>query len=149
MGKLIFGFVVFWAYIAFSQFMLIWYANIPEETGWYADRLASSWGDLALVLLAGHFIFPFLFFMSRHVKRSIPLHTFMALWLVFMHYLDMYWIIMPNATPNGVSFSVMDIIIFLAMGFIYVSLFLYRMNKHAIYPINDPRLNESIKLKVY
>lgn len=95
MGKMMFGFVVFWTYIAFSQFMLIWYANIPEETMWYAYRL-KDFGTLTYVLVACHFVIPFFFLMSRHVKRN-PIALFIAsVWLLVIHVVDLYWLVMPG-----------------------------------------------------
>ncbi len=85
-GKLLFAFgIVFWAYIAFSQYMLIWYANIPEETPWYMARQMGGWGWISLLLLFGHFLGPFLMLISRHPKRRVPLITAGAAWMLLMH----------------------------------------------------------------
>jgi hypothetical protein len=96
-GKLLFAFgIVFWAYIAFSQYMLIWYANIPEETGWYLTRQMGGWLMVSVLLLLGHFAFPFLAIISRHPKRMKPVIAIAAGWMLFMHFIDLYWLVKPH-----------------------------------------------------
>ena len=96
LGKLLFGFVVWWGYIAFSQYMLIWYGNIPEETVYYLKRQTGPWAIVSLVLLFGHLLIPFLGMLPREVKRRRVLLGFWAVWLLAFHWLDMYWLVMPN-----------------------------------------------------
>eukprot|EP01051_Picozoa_sp_SAG22_P016811 SAG22_NODE_2460_length_2546_cov_1.366980_1_plen_359_part_10 len=108
LGKLTYGFMIFWTYIAFSQFFLIWYANIPEETLFFKEHFHGSWTYITAFLCIGHFGVPFLGFMSRHVKRNLFTHALMAIWMVLMHYVDMYWIIMPNVLRDGFSYSLLD-----------------------------------------
>src|SRR6185369_10699109 len=108
-GKLLFGFTVFWAYIAFSQFILIFYANLPEETIFFRHRWEGSWKAVSLVLLFGHFVVPFLVLLPRTTKRSaLGLGTGAVLLLV-MHYVDVYWLVMPNLNLHGVEPSWIDI----------------------------------------
>ena len=96
LGKLLFAFVIFWGYIAFSQYLLIWYANIPEETEWYLVRQSGPWLWVSLVLLFGGLLIPFCGLLSRHAKRRRWSLAFWAVWLLAMHWIDLYWIIMPN-----------------------------------------------------
>jgi hypothetical protein len=97
LGKLMFAFMVFWTYANFSQYMLIWYANLPEETQWYADRSQHGWGSIGTLLIVGHFLVPFTFLMSRHVKRS-PLGLAVgAIFLLVLHGFDMQYLILPSA----------------------------------------------------
>jgi hypothetical protein len=96
LGKLLFGFLCFWAYIGFSQFLLVWYANMPEETAWYALRVQGGWRTLSLALAIGHFIVPFLFLLPREIKRRPSTLLLASLWILVMHYADLYWLIMPN-----------------------------------------------------
>ncbi len=102
LGKFLFGFIVFWAYISFSQFLLIWYADIPEETEYYLIRFGHGWGFVMAMLLFGHFIIPFLGLMSRHVKRRDGLLMFWCVWVLFMHAVDLYLLIMPRLTYDAV-----------------------------------------------
>jgi hypothetical protein len=94
-GKLMFAFTVFWAYIAFSQYMLQWYANIPEETVWYRNRWSGGWQAISIVLMITHFAFPFLFLLPRTIKRHLTALTIGAVVLLIAHYVDLYWLIMP------------------------------------------------------
>jgi hypothetical protein len=96
LGKLTFGFVIFWAYIAYSQYMLIWYANMPEETQFYIPRQIGPWAGVSLALVVVHFVLPFLGLMSKHVKRALPLFAFWLIWLLVAHAFDLFWLIMPN-----------------------------------------------------
>jgi len=101
LGKLTFAFVFFWGYIAFSQYMLIWYANIPEETQFYLPRQLGPWAGISLALIVVHFVLPFLGLMSRHVKRALPLFAFWLIWLLVAHALDLFWLIIPNTFFHG------------------------------------------------
>jgi hypothetical protein len=96
LGKLTFAFVFFWGYIAFSQYMLIWYANMPEETQFYMMRQIGPWAGISLALIVVHFVLPFLGLMSKHVKRLLPLFAFWLIWLLVAHAFDLFWLIMPN-----------------------------------------------------
>ncbi len=150
MGKLIFAFVVFWAYIAFSQYMLIWYANIPEETGWYLKRQTGEWAGLSLALLFGHFVLPFILLISRYVKRRSRLLTLGALWVLFFHWVDIYWLVIPempsvrNAEPGVVPLHPLDLTCFLGIGGVYIAILVWRLKKNALIPVKDPRLDESL-----
>ncbi|MDT0631339.1 hypothetical protein RQM47_04690 [Rubrivirga sp. S365] len=95
MGKFMFAFVVFWTYIAFSQYMLYWYANIPEETVWFLKRLSFGWGTVAWSLVIFNFILPFLILLPRITKRIAPVLAVMAVWLLVMHWVDLWWVAMP------------------------------------------------------
>lgn len=145
LGKLMYGFNIFWSYIAFCQFFLIWYANIPEETLWYHMHFAGTWSKVAAFLAIGHFAVPFVLFMSRHAKRNLKFHTGIALWIVFMHLLDMYWVIMPNVVPKGLHVALIDILLLVSMGSGYFAYFFYRLGKQGLVPIKDPRIDESVR----
>lgn len=143
-GKLFFGFTVFWAYISFSQYFLIWYANMPEETHWFKEHFHGTWNSVAAFLAIGHFAVPFLLFMSKWVKRNMPAHCLMVIWALFMHYVDLYWLIMPNVNPHGVHPALVDATTFLAIGGIYVAALVRRASSYDLYPTSDPRLSESL-----
>jgi hypothetical protein len=143
-GKLLFGFTAFWAYIAFSQFFLIWYPNLPEETIFYKQRLEGSWSTVSVILMAGHFAVPFFFLMGRAVKRRGSTLAVGGAWLLAMHYLDLYWQVMPTLHPEGVRASALDVAAFLAVGGCFVAAASWLLRRQALVPLRDPRLGESL-----
>jgi hypothetical protein len=146
MGKLVFAFTIFWAYIAFSQYMLIWYGNLPEETGWYLRRLTNGWGKIGLVLLFGHFVIPFVFLLPRSVKRNPRVLAFPAMWILLMHAVDMYWLVIPQArgAAAGIGVRPVDLTTFLGMGSLFVAAAVWRLQKAALIAERDPRITESL-----
>lgn len=144
LGKFLFAFVFFWAYIAFSQYMLIWYGNIPEETAWIIRRQTGNWVWLGLLLLFGHFALPFVGLMSRNVKRRRLTLGLWAVWLLAMHYADLYWLVMPAFLPDGWTFSAIDPLVFLGMGGLYLASTAWIAQGRALRPLHDPRLPESV-----
>ena len=144
LGKLVFAFTVFWAYIAFSQYMLMWYANLPEETVWYAARQAGSWMWWSLLLLFGHFIVPFLVLMSRNVKRRKPLLVAGCTWMLAMQWADVYWLVMPGKSPGKIPLSLMDVAVFLGIGGLFFAAAVRRLGAHPLVALKDPRLSESL-----
>lgn len=144
LGKLLFAFTVFWAYIAFSQYFLIWYANIPEETSWFLHRQEGSWLLVSLVIVFGHFLFPFLALISRIAKRNLVILPLMALWMLIMHYVDIYWIVMPTLSHHGVHIHWLDLATMLAVGGTVGTAFVTRLGKNALVPVKDPFLTESL-----
>ena len=143
-GKLLFAFTAFWGYIAFSQFLLIWYANLPEETIFYKARIEGSWRALSLFLMAGHFVAPFFYLMGRAVKRNGATLALGGLWLLAMHFVDLYWQVMPTLHPEGVRPSVLDVAAFVAVGGCFVAAAGWLMRRQALVPLGDPRLAESL-----
>ena len=166
LGKWLFGFTFFWGYIAFSQYMLIWYASIPEEVGWFVRRGASTaqehlhppdgtgplngWTIVSLILLFGQFVIPFIGLMSRHMKRRRPILMFWAAWVLVFHWVDLFWVIMPELDVNHatglsrVHFGVVEILCFLGVGGIFLATYLRFLAKNALRPLHDPRIDESV-----
>jgi hypothetical protein len=147
LGKLMFGFLVFWAYIGFSQFMLIWYAALPEETTWYHNRWDHDpWAKVSMALLLGHFVFPFFWTISRNFKRNLGRLQIGAGIILVMHVVDMYWFVMPNYLigKDGFSFSWIDLACLCAVGGTYGAFVFYRMTKFSLVPVGDPRLERSL-----
>ncbi|MFH1699381.1 MAG: hypothetical protein ABIE07_02240 [Candidatus Zixiibacteriota bacterium] len=144
LGKLTFAFMVFWGYMAFSQYFLIWYANIPEETIWFLHRWEGSWKAVSLLLVFGNFVIPFFILITRGAKRQLVSLKILAGWLLFMHYVDMYWLIIPTYHQHGFYLSWMDISTFIGIGGICFWFFWSRFVSHPIVPIRDPRLEDSI-----
>lgn len=144
LGKLLFAFVFFWGYIAFSQFMLIWYGDIPEETVWFAARWVGDWKYVSLMLVFGHFLLPFIGLLSRHIKRNRALLASWAVLLLCMHLVDLYWLIMPTLSPEGVSIGLIDLACLLGVGGIFCGSLLRRIDGRPLIPLRDPRLGESL-----
>ncbi len=144
LGKLVFAFAVFWAYIAFSQYMLYWYANIPEETEWFLRRQTGEWTAVSWLLLVGHFIVPFLALISRVPKRRRGVLVTVAIWILFMHWVDLYYVVMPHASEGRVPLGLLDLTTFLGIGGIWVAAFAHRLRDRALVPTKDPRLADSL-----
>ncbi|MCB0327632.1 MAG: hypothetical protein KDD52_08445 [Bdellovibrionales bacterium] len=144
LGKLLFAFTCFWAFIAFSQYMLIWYGNIPEETIWYKHRWEGSWKYMSLFLAGGHFVFPFLALIPRASKRNVLVLGLMAVWMLVMHWVDLYWLIFPNLDHHGVHFSWTDLTASVGFGAVFVAAFWNLAKKHDLLPSKDPFLEQSI-----
>ena len=144
LGKWLFAFTAFWGYIAFSQFFLMWYANLPEETIFYKARLEGSWMQVSLFLVAGHFVAPFFYLMGRAVKRRGSTLALGGAWLLVMHFVDLYWQIMPTLHPEGIRFSALDVAAFVAVGGCFVAAASWLLRRQALVPLRDPRLAESL-----
>ena len=147
LGKLLFGFVVFWAYIAFSQFMLIWYGNIPEETVWYAHRLEHGWQPVTLALALGHFVVPFFFLLGRDVKRNRWTLGGAAVWMLAFHYLDLYWLVLPAVGEAAFHPHWTDLAAFVAVGGLTAAAFGRLAVGTAMVPLADPRLPEALSFE--
>jgi hypothetical protein len=171
LGKLMFAFMVFWTYTNFSQYMLIWYANLPEETAWYTKRLDHGWGAVGTLLVVGHFLFPFAFLMSRHIKRNAVALSIGAIFLLVIHCIDMQYLILPENTGHAVAgahakpavaadaapysfghaigeyfhtISWADFGCFVGILAIVTGVALFNLRRTNLVPVRDPRLAESL-----
>ena len=150
LGKLLFGFVFFWSYIAFSQFMLIWYANIPEETEFYLHRAHGVWLYHSWFLLIGHFALPFAGLLSRHVKRSRKALGFWAVWLLIMHYVDMAWYVLPQVNEHDVETFPLDLSAVLSvvgMVGIFLATVGFLGSRRSLVALKDPRVAEALSFE--
>jgi hypothetical protein len=166
LGKLLFAFgMVFWAYIGYSQYMLIWYANIPEETGWFLARQIGGWGGLSLFLLFGHFTIPFLGFLSKWPKRMPRVLALGALWMAFIGWIDLYWLVMPSVPPDLLSFKTyndllaahagdstqllnpVNWLLLVGMTSVFISATVSQLRRHALLCVRDPWLPESLRFE--
>jgi hypothetical protein len=143
-GKLLLTFVAFWAYMAFSQFLLIWYANLPEETSFFGQRYAGSWRTAGVVLLFGHFLVPFFLLLSRAAKRSPKALAALSVWLLAMHLLDLYWLVMPSLHPAGMVPTLLDATALIGACGVFLAAFGGALKRQALVPLRDPRLPESL-----
>lgn len=143
-GKLMFGFIVFWTYITFCQYYLIWYANIPEEIGWYMHRSQGGWENIAMTIAVGHFILPFWMIMSRHTKRNKTVLGVAAVWMLVMHFIDLYFVVMPTY-HHHLHFHWMDLTTFIGIGGLFLLGFLHWSSKDAIVAHKDPQLIASME----
>ena len=156
LGKLLFAFTFFWGYVAFSQFMLIWYASLPETTYWFEIRGVTSvggaptyggpWTVVALILLFGHLLGPFAFLLSKHVKRNRAALAAAAVWMLFMCYLDLYWVTMPAFSSPQLLLPIPEALA--AVGTVCLALAgaVRLAAKHPLAAYNDPRMHESLGL---
>ena len=161
LAKLTFAFIFFWGYIGFSQFMLIWYANFPEETFWFQFRSESGWLSVSMILLFGHLFIPFLGMMARTVRRSKTFLMFSSVYLLVMHWVDHYWIVMPqygasvfhgylrdgkDIETNMVNVlpGLTEILLLVGMGAIFLASFCLVAGNRSLVPLKDPRLHEAL-----
>ena len=136
-GKLLFAFTMVWAYLSFSQFLIIWSANLPEEIPWYQHRMHHGWEYVGLALIAFHFAVPFIVLLSRRTKRNATALARMAMWLVVARFLDLFYLIGPEAYPQGLGFHWVDVAAVVGLGGIWVSLFITNLKSRPLMPIRD------------
>jgi hypothetical protein len=153
MGKLLLTFTIFWAYVTFSQFFLIWYANITEETRFVLLRNTEGWNTVAwLGLLVGHFVVSFILLLSAGRKKKTNSMTWVCIWVLLMHCVDWYWLVIPERGPSLTHGSALwingawvgDVVAFVTMGSLVCWAYLRRLAKASLYPCRDPRLLESV-----
>ena len=145
MGKFMLAFSIFWAYIGFSQYMLIWYANIPEETIYFRIRNTESWWYFSQFLVIGRFFLPFPVLLFQATKKT-KLINFVAVWILIMQLLEIYVIVLPSLHPTGWAPSFLDVTSLVGIGGILGWLFLKNLRNSNLFPTRDPRLAASIKL---
>ena len=146
MGKWMLAFVIFWAYIGFGQYMLIWYANMPEETEYFIRRNTESWNALSLFLVIGRFFVPFVLLLIQGLKRKPHRLCLIAGWIVFMQMVDIYIVILPALHGPGVVVSIWDFMPLLGMGATLAFAFLWIARRSSTFPNRDPRLLESLRI---
>ena len=148
MGKLLFGWIVFWSYIAFAQFFLTWYSNIPDEVAFFHRRWhdnGGTWKGVSLALVAFHFFVPFWFLMSRNIKRRLPLLATGAACMMLTHVVEVYWVVMPNFGPLDPSW--IDLACLVGVFGIYIATVLRGMEDYPLVPVGDPRLQRALEFE--
>lgn len=142
LGNLLLGFVMIWAYFSYSQFLIIWSANLPEEAVWYVHRSQGGWLAIGIFLVALHFVLPFFVLLVRRIKRSPKWLAMLATIIFFGRVLDLYWLIVPAFYPQGVQLHWLDGVLWLAMGGSWIALFVYLWTRNPSLPQRDPLLGD-------
>ncbi len=145
LGNLMMAFVLLWAYISVSQFIIIWSGNLPEEIPWYLHRLHGGWQWLALAIVIFHFALPFILLLSRRTKQRKQLLFKVALAMIFMRLVDLFWIVAPNFHPEQISVHWMDVLAPIGIGGIWLAAFIWNLKDKPLLPLNDPRLKEAFQ----
>ncbi len=142
LGKLLLALVMLWSYFAFSQFLIIWSANLPEEIRWYLPRTRGGWGVIAITVIVLHFAFPFLFLLSRSLKRNAGKLVIVAVLILVMRMIDLLWTIAPTPEwpgSHGLHISWMDVVAPIGMGGLWLAAFARSLMSRPLIPINDPQ----------
>jgi hypothetical protein len=142
-GKLLLAFVMLWAYLSFSQFLIMWSANLPEEIPWYLERIRGPWGYVALLIAFGHFGLPFTLLLSRNLKERPSLLAKVAIGILVMRLVDLIWMVEPNFEHHGFPFHWMDVAIPIGLAGIWVFLFGRQLRSRPLLPLNDPFFKEA------
>jgi len=146
-GKLMLAFTCFWTYIAFSQLLLIWIAGLPEETPFYITRFKDGWAGVGVVLIFCHFFIPFGALLSRSLKRTPHLLAGAAFWILLIHYIDIYWLVMPTLYPEGVSLHWSQPVAFVGVGLVAIATAIWGLRGRLPVPVRDPYLAESLRYR--
>jgi hypothetical protein len=146
-GKLMLAFTCFWTYIAFSQLLLIWIAGLPEETPFYITRFGPGWAWVGGLLIIGHFFLPFGALLSRSLKRNPRQLTVVAVWILLIHYVDIFWLVMPTLHPEGFALHWTNFTAFLGVGLVAIAFAVSRLRGRFAIPVRDPYLAESFRYR--
>lgn len=139
LGKLLLTHVIFWVYIAYSQYFIIWIADVPREVSWWVPR-STGWGVWTIILIVVHFVIPFAMLLSRNLKMRPKVLTKISIWLIAAHYLDIYWLVMPTLNADGPRPHWLDVAAFIFVIGSAVALGLWRMRGLSLVPLRDPTL---------
>ena len=143
-GNLTLTLVMLWTYFAFSQYLLIWSGNLPEETTWYVARKHGGWGAIALTIVIFQFAFPFLILLSRATKKNLQRLATLAALILVMRVMDVIWLIEPTYSRGDFVFNWMDYIAPLAIGGLWVGTFAWQLQKRPLLPLNGPQLEQAV-----
>jgi hypothetical protein len=144
-GNLLLTLVMLWTYFAFSQYLIIWSGNLPEETSWYVARKHGGWGVIALAIVILQFAFPFLTLLSRAAKKSSERLATLALLILVMRIIDAIWLVEPAFTGGHFHLSWMDVVAPIAIGGLWVTWFTWQLQKRSLLPINDPQIEQALE----
>jgi hypothetical protein len=145
LGKLLLAFVMMWAYLSFSQFLIIWAGNLPDEIPFYVERLRGGWQYVGLALVFAHFALPFALLLSRDIKRSFRLLTGVAVSILAMRYVDLFWLVAPDYRKGAFGVSWMDFLLPVALGGLWLAAFAWQLTRRPLLPVEDLRLEGAIE----
>jgi len=145
LGKLLFAFIMFWAYVSFSQYLIIWAGNLPEEIPWYLERLHGGWGWFGVALVLLHFALPFLLLLPADANRNPRLLTSVALFVVAMRAVDLFWLVRPVFSPGRLEIYWLDFAAFIGLGGVWLWFFLWQLLRRPLVPRYDPDLAGAIE----
>lgn len=143
LGKLLFAFVMVWAYFSLSQFLIIWAADLPEEIPWYLRRLNGGWRLLILTVIAVQFLLPFVLLLSRRIKRSAPALAVVATLVLLARFADLYWLVMPAFEADAPRVHALDFTTLLGVGGLWLAMFVRHLEGRPLLPLGDPSLPEA------
>lgn len=144
LGKLLLAFVMLWAYFDFSQLLIIWAGNLPEEISFYRTRLYGEWGYIAIIVVAFHFLVPFFLLLSQDLKRNAKVLPKIAMWLIVMRLVDLFWMTRPEFSSSAVP-TWLDIVLPIGLGGLWLSFFAFNLKQRPLLPLGDPKLEEAIE----
>jgi hypothetical protein len=145
LGKLLLANVMLWAYFSFSQFLIVWAANLPAEIPWYQERLRGGWQYVGFAIVLGHFALPFALLLSRNVKRNFKLLAGIAVFIQFMRVVDTYWMVAPDAAKGPLAVSWLDFAALLGLGGVWLAWFVTQLEKRPLLPMNASGLAEALE----
>jgi hypothetical protein len=149
LGKFLFAFLMLWAYLSFSQFLIIWSANIPEEIPHYLNRWENSWKYLSIFIVVGHFMVPYALLLSRDLKRNYHKLRIIAAWILFARIADYWWHVAPELHRDGLTIGLLDVSLPLVLGGIFISLFVAQLGGRSLLPVRDPELERALHHHVH
>jgi hypothetical protein len=144
LGKLMFALTMVWAYFSYSQFLIIWTGNLPEEIPWYLSRTNGGWGYIAMGLVLFHFALPFSLLLSRDLKRNAKLLRNVAIFVLFMRMVDLFWQVTPYFYGSAFHLSWMDIAAPAGLIGIWLAYFFIQLEKRPLMPLHEPNLEEAL-----
>lgn len=145
LGNLMLAFVMLWAYLSFSQFLIIWAGNIKDEIPWYIARAFGGWGAIAVILIVLHFALPFLLLLQRNVKRRLRMLSFVAGMLIVLSIVDVFWLVAPAYEPAGPQVHLLDIFAVVGIGGLWIAAFFSQLKKWPLLPQHDPRFEGALQ----
>jgi hypothetical protein len=145
LGNFLLTFVIFWAYMAFSQFLIIWSGNLPDENSWYLHRLVGGWKGVGVILIILHFFVPFLLLLSRDLKRRSSGLSKVAFMVFVMGFVDIFWIVAPGFGRSGFRVYWMDIVAPIGIGGVWMAMFIKQLKSQSAVPVHDSRIEEELE----